>query len=359
MKGKNMKSKCGIVTLYGLFNYGNRLQNYASQIVLEDLGFEVYTLVIQDYIQKKTLNEKFKHYIKLILRKSYRAINKNEKLRAENFVDFEKNIHEHKIYSKNLNKISDEYDFFVVGSDQVWNPYYMVSKDWFFLKFCNPAKRITMAPSIGLNKLPKKFIDEYEEYLRGFARLSCREYEGAKILEEITHKPVEKVLDPTMLVSVELWEKLAKKPQKFEKRKYVFLYFLGEITPEYQDFINSRIEEGYSIVNILDKLDYFYTFGPNEFLWLIKNSSLVVTDSFHACVFSILFQRPFVVFERQDASDEMTSRIYTLLRNFNLEDRIFNRVKNIYCIDYNTQNEILQKEKQKSLEFLKKSFGLK
>ena len=79
MKGKSMKSKCGIVTLYGLFNYGNRLQNYASQIVLEDLGFEVYTLVIQDYIHKKNLNEKFKHYIKLALRKNYRKINKNEK----------------------------------------------------------------------------------------------------------------------------------------------------------------------------------------------------------------------------------------------------------------------------------------
>lgn len=354
-----MKSKCGIVTLYGLFNYGNRLQNYASQIVLEDLGFEVYTLVIQDYIHKKNLNEKLKHYIKLILRENYRKINKNEKMRTENFINFEKNIHEHKIYSRNLKKISNKYDFFVVGSDQVWNPYYMVSKDLFFLKFCDPAKRITMAPSIGLNKLPKKFIEEYEECLSGFTRLSCREYEGVKILEKITHKSVEKVLDPTMLVPIELWEKVAKKPQKFEKRKYVFLYFLGEITLEYQNFINSRIEEGYCIVNILDKLDYFYTLGPSEFLWLVKNSSLVITDSFHACVFSILFQKPFVVFERRDASDEMTSRIYTLLENFNLEDRIFNRVKNIYYIDYKKQKEILLKERQKSLEFLKNSFGFK
>lgn len=351
----NIRKKCAIITLYGLYNYGNRLQNYASQYVLEKLGYEVKTIVNTDLFSKEKYIDRIKSYLKYILQSDYRKIKANENKRRVNFLDFEKLVHEDIISNKEINALEDRYDFFVVGSDQVWNPY-LKSIGWYFLDFCKNNKKITMAPSIGVNKLSDEYLSMYGKYLKQFKYLSCREQEGVNIIKQLTGKEVVDVLDPTMLVPIEEWEKIIEKCELIINDKYVLLYFLGKITDEYQEFINERKKDGYIVINILDKKSNYYTYGPREFLYLIKNATLVITDSFHACVFSILFNRDFIVFERMDDGDEMTSRIYTLLRKFKLEDRLFSNFNNKFEIDFANVEAILKTEQEKSISFLKKSF---
>ena len=120
-------------------------------------------------------------------------------------------------------------------------------------------------------------------------------------------------------------------------------------------------ENNCEIINILDKNSPFYQTGPSEFLYLEKNAFLICTDSFHSSVFAILYNRPFIVFEReQKGLESMNSRIETLINKFNLKNRKFTgkiTEENLQH-DYTAAYEILEKERQKSNEFLKKALDI-
>ena len=112
----------------------------------------------------------------------------------------------------------------------------------------------------------------------------------------------------------------------------------------------------------LDEKDPFFTSGPSEFLYLEKNAFLICTDSFHSCVFAIIYNRPFIVFKRDDNTVSMNSRLETLLSKFKLIERYNkdNRIsKEMLNHDYKETYKILEEEKQKSYDFIKKIFEKK
>ena len=138
-------------------------------------------------------------------------------------------------------------------------------------------------------------------------------------------------------------------------------YFLGELSETRKKEIDRiAIENNCEIINILDKNSPFYQTGPSEFLYLEKNAFLICTDSFHSSVFAVLYNRPFIVFDREDSLVSMNSRIETLINKFNLKNRKFTgkiTEENLQH-DYTEAYEILEIERQKSNEFLKKALDI-
>ena len=342
--------KVGIITLNGYFNFGNRLQNYALTKILESYDLNVYTIWKKSY--KDIIRDGIKS--KLFFVKKYNRYRKFYKFSK-------KNMKELIINDKNISNI----DYFVVGSDQVWN-YKLIDKDktWFQA----PTGKITIsyAASLGTNSFPEDFGYKLKEQLKYYDAISVRENRGKELLQPLLpNKKIEVIIDPTLLVDTNIWKKIAKHPKNKVPEKYIFIYFLGNISNEYFKKIKDfSIKNGCSIINILDPKSEFYDVGPEEFLYLIKNSYLVCTDSFHASVFSFKFDIPFVIFKRsgEGISNDLYSRLENLLNLFKMENREYNGIeisKENLNHDYTKAYEVLEKEREKSMNFLKNALFTK
>ena len=186
-----------------------------------------------------------------------------------------------------------------------------------------------------------------------------------RTLQHIEEESIEVLVDPTMLLDSKEWEKVSKKPKQIDKlknKKYILNYFLGELTSDNKKIIEKFAKKNdCEIINILDKNDPFYKTGPSEFLYLEENAFLICTDSFHSSVFSILFNRPFLIFERKDKFLSMNSRLDTLLSKFDLENRKFSKkeiTNKDLKYDYTKAYKTLEKERKKSKDFLKKALEI-
>lgn len=341
--------KIGIITIDDDNNYGNRLQNYALEQHLRKHNFDISTI----RIKKKKID--IKRIIKIIINyKNQWAFEK----RQNNFKKFNKNINIEYVNSLKDSNVQAK-DYIIVGSDQVWNPKFerLTSKE--LLIGIDPQKRISYAASFGINNLPKEYHNKTKNELKKFKAISVREDRGKEIVEELTHrKDIEVLIDPTMLLSAEEWQKVSTKPKQLNTDKYILNYFLGDLSNERKKEIERIAKENNcEIINILDKTSKFYTTGPSEFLYLEQNAFLICTDSFHSSVFAIIFNRPFLVFDREDKNiDKMNSRIDTLIKKLKLNHRIYKGKITKENLNHNYQEayQILQKEKQKSIDFINK-----
>lgn len=333
----------GIITLNDNSNYGNRLQNYALTKILNKYSCDVFTLV------KKSYTDFFKQYIKLLF-----PINRF--LRSNNFYRFNKNIK-----FKYVNSFDDDdfFDYYFVGSDQVWNPKFAL-KDEMLLMNINCEKRVSYSASIGLYDIDNNSKNKIKNEVSKFKYISVREERARELICEITNRnDVEVLIDPTLLLTSEEWNKVIKKPKMLKSKKYILNYFLGNLSSDKKKEI-SRIAKEYDcdIINILDKNSPFYSCGPSEFLYLEKNAFLICTDSFHSSVFAFLFDVPFIIFDRDEKGmNNMGSRLDTFLSTFELNDRRFNGIeilKENLEHNYNNGYYLLEKERKKSFVFLSK-----
>lgn len=334
--------KVGLITLYGNFNFGNRLQNYAVQTIFEKHGLVCSTIVI-----KKTRGKEF-------LKKTHQIVKSlfgdNVSKRKNKFDSFNsQNIHRNVIYKKNgliPVSLSEQYDIFCVGSDQVWNPEIRKKERWnFFLQFAKPSQKMCIAPSIGVTCIPTQYREEFAKYFCEFTFLSCREKDGAEDIAKLSQKDCKHIIDPTLAITRDEW--LVFSEGLNIEKKYVVIFFLGDI----HDFCLGKIYEfsqknGYEIINLSDTKSSFYSINPQNFVWLIDKAQMVFTDSFHAAAFSINMNTPFYVFDRHEQQEEanhMSSRIQSLAELFSMSERYCKhdlREINEIC-DFTDANKIL------------------
>lgn len=376
--------KVGIITLNGYFNYGNRLQNYALQETIKSYGFLVETIVIHKIktvklkevslegartylisIKKWIKNPRYHKRQTLFMNFTRRYIDeviyensKDEKSKDEKSVDgnSKDEISKDEIFLE----LDNNYDFFVCGSDQVWNPYYMEDRKVFFLSFTKNHKKIAYAPSFGVSRIPKKYMNDYKEGLSSFKSLSAREEIGAKIIYKIIGKEASVVIDPTLLLTKKEWIHIAVPSVYKPKGKYLLTYFLGEKSDEMKEYIH-MIAKVYrlNIINLADvKERKGYVTGPLEFIDFIKDASILFTDSYHGSIFSILLETPFVVMERKGEKYSMNSRLETLLKTFHLESRRYEQMckEQLFVGHYEGLDDILEKERKKALDYLYQAF---
>lgn len=352
--------KIGIITKVDNNNYGNRLQNYACQQFLIRQADDVETIRNVGQLNNKN-DSKLINFLKRI---KYRCVSiikmiKNERYRK--FIKFNKNINlTRKIYDDQHSPKENEYDLIFIGSDQVWNPNFDVP-DLYFATFCQKEKRNSFSASFGVDNIKKEYRDLYKKRISGLNHISVRENQGKEIIKELTgREDVEVLVDPTMLLTKEEWSKLAIKPKQLKTKKYILTYFLGKLSETRKKEIDRVAKENdCEVIDIISKSSEFYKNGPSEFLYLEKNAFLICTDSFHSCVFAILFERPFIVFDREDSNAKMNSRLETLLKTFNLQDRWFDKeIKQRQLnIDYKDTKQLLEKEREKATNFISNIIG--
>ena len=371
--------KIATVTLDGYFNYGNVLQRYALYKILSDMGHRVDSLWCDE--ESKILNYlanrypwmqkdwACKTYIKMGINwkgntgKMLGGFNAWEAARCafiKSFCDRYIPIR----YGVDFTRVADEYDYFVTGSDQVWNPHY-ADLEKLFIKFAPSEKRIAYAASISCPEIPQDKQQIFIDGVNGMKEISIREQAGADLIQQLTGRRVQVVADPTMLVTTEDWRSIARKPSWMKGDEQLLVtYFLGKRSDSVIEGIAR--ENGLQIVNMLDERVFeHYAIAPEEWLWLIDHARFMYTDSFHGTVFSILFRTPFVVTERVDAgcASKMTSRIDTLLAKFDLSDRR-GTAANGYMIaspldmHYGDVDKVMEEEKQKAEVYLRHALSM-
>ncbi|EME8072365.1 polysaccharide pyruvyl transferase family protein, partial [Enterococcus faecium] len=329
--------------------------------VLVKKGYEVQTiknLFQSDMPQKRNLVKKAFCAIKNGNLESKIKNRKLNRIRTNKFVNFTKKwIYESEDMITSLDQginIDNDFDFYIIGSDQVWNYTFSRFSELDFVSYSNKPK-ISYAASFGVTFVPDKQKNFFIEGLNNIDFISVREEAGKKIVEELSDKKATVVLDPTMLLDKEEWGKLSKESNFDTNFSYVLTYFLGEFTIEYKKYVEKYAKEKkVKIINIGDISDRkTWLADPSDFVKLFENAQAVFTDSFHACVFSIIFEKYFEVFERQSTLLSMNSRIDTLLTSLSIEDR-WNRGGDSHKkeINYSEVKKLLEYKKKESMDFL-------
>lgn len=354
------KKKVAIATLGGKFNYGNRLQNYALQFFINKnfKDMEVFSIENTPFgNQQKFLvraYRKFKSFIKP----------KQSRSKTRKFNAFNKNINFDKTqyYFENSNLINQKYDYVVVGSDQVWNEEMSNNLITFLLPYVDKEKRISYAASIAKKELSSFEKGAFKRYLNTFKAISVREGNAAELLQPYTQKQVEVLVDPTLLLTSQEWAEVERKPFCKVPQKYVLSCFLSEQNEEAKKLVLKIKELGYEVIDVTNPNNKYGNIGPAEFLYLERNASLILTDSFHSIVFSIINKVPVVHIEREGNFSSITARIENLERIFNvkfktLKDAKKEKVENLFKFNLKNTDEILNKEREKSLNFLTHAFN--
>lgn len=383
--------KIGIVTMVGVDNYGNLLQNYAVKKLIEGNGFKAVTLN-NNIIESVKVNEvKTKDKLKPSFILNYLKVVLFKKFGCKNSKDFSpfgvvSRISNYKRFNeKKENRIArlsafrneclpfdsavvnteafhqEEYFAFVCGSDVVWHPTFHYDKSNDFLAFAPKHKRIALAPSFGVAHIPEGRIADYKKWIEGIEHLSVRENTGAQIIKELTGREAEVLSDPTLSVDVESWRDIQQVPKDKPEEEFVFCYFLGNRTKSYEEFIRRYAKENHcKIINVLDAADLdHYDTGLGEFLWFIDNAKAVFTDSFHGVVFSAIFHSPFVAFKRVEKGLELFSRISSFLSDIQLENRVYSKISSeeIESIDFGFSDEVIEKKRKLTKKFLSKAIS--
>lgn len=337
--------KIGLVSVHN-YNYGSLLQTYALHTYLKSIGANNEIIL---YTKKKDCKQFMRVFnLSLLIMKGqvvlrdlicnffYRDIYNGLKIRNAKFDEFKSKYYAfsyNHIGWKELIKCNDEYDTFIIGSDQVWNPI-NIGTDFFNLLFVNDNKyKIAYAPSFGVSTIPSLQREKTIKYLNRIQSLSTREVAGQKIVKDLTGREVPIVCDPTILIGKKFWDEL-KGEKRFIDEKYIFCYFLGS-NPSHREFAKHFKEKvGYKIV-ALQHLDEFvksdilfgdikpFNVGPAEFVNLVSNAEYVLTDSFHGTIFSILYKKIFFTFSRfnETKNSSTNSRIDSLLSSLGILGR--------------------------------------
>ena len=366
-----MKETVGIITFHASHNYGSMLQAYALQQVILNLGFECEIINFRTLRQKTfykpiwkrgNILGKFKRL--LLYAPFHNKLLKKHQL-FEEFLQTEFRLSKkeyatlHELEQANL-----RYDYYISGSDQIWNTN-CFDFDWaYFLPFVENGKRIAYAPSMGPN--PHKAVSEnhatkIKELLSYYKVISVREKETAKRIKHFTEKDYPVMLDPTLLLTSADWSAIIKE-QPLIKGKYIFLYtpWFDEATFKTAQLLSQQLNlpiivsqlynNGWKnnkwIVNPEFRL-YLAT-GPKEFLNLCKHATCIIGASFHLVVFSILLKVPFYTINGMK-----DSRIANLLSITKLDNRSIELSKGFEApsleMDFENAIQRIEKERVKSI----------
>lgn len=381
--------KIGVITIEQVGNYGAELQCYATQKVLQNIGYDAEII---DYCYYKDCRYKdskmsepfvpmtFKERIIYVLK--YRIVNRfvdkflllfnsNIARRNSRFAAFHaENTKMSRRYMSmpELYEASMDYDVFVTGSDQVWNPGAQSSIEPYFLTFApEGAKKISYAASFGVSEIGLNLQERYKKYLSKYDYISVRERNACDIVKQLVDKDAEWVLDPTLLLNKDEWLKVAKQYVNIPER-YVLVYTLFDSPAIFNLAKRIAHEKGISVlritkrayfVNKIDGVRNILDAGPAEFVSIITGADYVVTDSFHGTAFSVNLGITFSVVV--SSKKQNNSRMESLLNVVGLgermitDDRDMDSVEYEAPIDFKVVGQRVEAARNKSIDFLKKA----
>ncbi len=378
--------KIGVLSFEQHANYGGILQSYALQTTLEKMGHHVLVFNRPIRYRKCSLGVSCLKIFKQVIKK-YILFRPNTHIFADKY-EYQYQLintkytaqfvrqHSHTYYVEKLSDIKNEFDAIIVGSDQIWRMEYF-KNSWHdrraadaFLAFTDgwEIKRIAYAASFGqsTSDISKEELEDCRRHIKLFDAVSVREESGIRICRDILGwKDAKWVLDPTMLLSTKEYMSLipSGKIQSSVSKPFLMSYVLDDNSTTdalIHTICQSKflIESRFKTYERRDALLDDCTRRPvEEFLLSIAQASYVLTDSFHACVFSILFHRPFTVIANKDRG---VDRFLSLLKTFGLENRMIfstEEYRPLPDINYKRVDDILEKKRQEAFEFLRSSLN--
>lgn len=354
-------------------NYGACLQALALQHILKETGNDVEFVRYNRVDSKNSAGTlgKIKSLgvmglIRYLMEYSY-IRNRKDAFRnfREKFITKSSNTYNQ---SSIFTDLDAAYDKFICGSDMIWSEEFQEDWDFYFLKFASKEKSFSYAPSFGKNTLVDDNKNRVAAYLKDFSKVTCREEGGVNLIKSISEAPAKQVLDPTMLLDSSEWNKIIDSKDRLIKEPYVFMYLFGKndsYRNRYIQEIEKKYGKAYKLPSCKKESRNFPidSIGPIEYMRLFRDAEFVVTDTFHGLMFSMIFNKQFVVLDRTDASkwakysDRMTSTLemFGLLDRYILADK--KNTTELDTIDYQIVNKKIQTKRQESLDYLYKIAG--
>ena len=325
--------KIGILTFHWGTNYGGVLQAYALQTYLLQHGHDTQIIDYIPYTLEKKLVNCF------ITKRPWRIpLNLLEYLKELKFRKFrKKHLHLSRRYQsfEDLKKNPPSYDICICGSDQIWNPNFTLRGEGkltlsYFLDFCpSNVKRIAYAVSFGYTtQYPESLLKLLSPIVSGFDAVSVRENSGYHLVHKMGIDDVVLMPDPVLLLKAKDYEALVQIAQK-TNNKYSFFYSLHDSQTTIKEIKNHFRRLHYKIIDTRSLENSIM--DVDAWLAFIQSSSVVITNSYHGMIFSIIFRKPFIVVPVEGMYEEMNDRIFTLLGKLGLQDR---------CIDSCDENRL-------------------
>ncbi len=329
--GKSDRTRLLLVGWSGSTNFGSNLQAIAMYTVLNKFADCDFFIQRRYY---KHLGQLCARVYANVSRKIKGCFTKRKEINVVKQRNFERcydMMRKVKINTKcDYENVLNTYYGFVVGSDQVWNPYHL--RDTFLLDFVpSDYVKLSYASSVGVRVIPKKFENKYKKYLEDFTWISVRERTGAECLEKILGRDVDVVIDPTLLIESEEWRVFAEDwtLEDILPEKYLLAYFVGHNIDYWGEVRNLARKLNLPVVILpMDDIDrnvpdthIIENAGPKEFVHLVENATFICSDSFHMVCFALTFEREFAIFKRFADTDTagQNSRIDDLFHLLDIE----------------------------------------
>lgn len=370
LKGK----KVCIVTWYGSNNYGTNLQVYALYSVVKKLGlspdlirpFEHRKQIHQYPGQKRRWISNMKARLKCWLYMETPELVRQQKIMQ--FLKKEFTFSDLIINDIQAKALSSQYDYFLTGSDQIWNPYTLDT--FYLLDFVQDGKKkVSYSSSIAVNTIPDNQKEIYRQYLGDFKALSCRELTGSVVLQKLVGKEVRNVLDPVLLLPSQEWRTFSQKASLKENvnisEPFVFCYFIGDKKQDWeaveeilreQNIQRCLIFTVFPCVSKVKGATYLRDADIADFIWFLDHAQFVCTDSFHSMAMCVKLCKSFVAFIRCKENERTeNSRVYDFLDHYGLTHRIYQKGVLLPAISFEEVSRKLEYDIAQSLEYLEKN----
>jgi len=373
--------KIGIITIHKSPNYGACLQAYALYTYLAESGYDCEIIDLlrpthSDYIPSKryipyrekklSLLGKMKNIVRRVFKEEKRGKNLTPKAN-EGFEVFNRQLKYSRVFCQidELYQSPPQYDVYISGSDQLWNPTMGFCIEPYFLTFVNNGgRKISYATSIGIEHLTNKEKSDFRRWLSDYDTISVREKNAKEILETILNKEVFQVCDPSFLLDTSYWKNLMNLPSI--EVPYILLFTL-DYNPKLLAFcLRLKSESGLNLVYLCSyhpaskSSEYIVETdaSPRDFLGYIAKSQMVITDSFHGTVFSIILEAE-NFFSYIPSSNKRGKRITDLLDTYHLMNHVLpegltTSYHNLVQTEYDKRNisRIKEREQERSRKFL-------
>lgn len=366
-----MASKAILTTVYSGFNYGSSLQALAGKMIISHAGLECDLVKLKSLVKGRDI--RLGKLVTIFVRSLF--LSKNSALKAYQasykksfvagseklFYDFsDEYLRPKEVSWSQLKKMSCDAVACFSGSDQIWNSSTLYVDPLYYLRFAPAYKRVALSPSFG-----RDFIADYNKkkmsaWISDYPYISIREDSGVKLINEMTGKKAEHLLDPTLIINSVQWKEVLGVQKK--NANYILAYFLDTPSAEAKQRLKELKQalkcEIVAIPYEFEDMGYCdrtVAAGPKEFVDLIANAVVVCTDSFHGTAFAINMHTPFFTFERDYGSaNKQSERVLSILRKVNMIDRYQPKspVDDLYKIDFEQAESVLNQEREKAYKYV-------
>lgn len=367
-----MSNNIILTTVFSGFNYGSSLQAFAGKKIIQSLGYNCEIVKLKSLIKGRDirLNKLMTIIIRSILHSQENALQSYKRSFKKKFACGSEEM---------FNKFTDKYlkpvelswhDLKIAaseaiacfsGSDQIWNSTTLYVDPLYYLRFAPSYKRVALAPSFGRDYIADYNRSKMSIWISDYPYISVREKSGVSLIEEMTGRKAQHLLDPTLVITSEEWKKFLE-IKEHKRQNYILAYFLDEPSDYARlQLLKLKNEMGCEIKSIpfifknMEYSDASIAAGPKEFVSLIANARLVCTDSFHGTAFSLNMHTPFYTFEREyGAANKQSERILSILSMVGMMQRYEPHITecSIDEIDFNYSDLVLSKEREKVYEFV-------